>query len=228
MFEPNDLRALAGEYVLGTLDEAERKTVDARLLNEPVLAAEIQSWEKWLLPLTRSAPEVEPSSGVWSGVMKKVFGIDPTQTVILVTRMQRWRGFAIAACLIAVLTTGMNFYSYQRGVAHNDVALLQKEQAVFMVSMNEEEHSFTVHMKGGEMPKDKSYELWLILDAKTPPISMGVLKASMTVLHPHMPSNVSIELVRQATLAISMEPMGGSPTGLPTGEVVTTGKFLAG
>jgi anti-sigma-K factor RskA len=34
------------------------------------------------------------------------------------------------------------------------------------------------------------------------------------------------ELVAGATLAISVEPIGGSPTGQPTGPVILTGKLM--
>jgi anti-sigma-K factor RskA len=66
-------------------------------------------------------------------------------------------------------------------------------------------------------------ELWLI-PADGKPRALGLLRADSAVtivipaaLRPHASAN--------ATLAVSLEPPGGSPTGAPTGPVVATGKL---
>jgi anti-sigma-K factor RskA len=40
-----------------------------------------------------------------------------------------------------------------------------------------------------------------------------------------LPAILAAELRRGATLAVSVEPAGGSPTGLPTGPVIAAGTF---
>jgi anti-sigma-K factor RskA len=67
-----------------------------------------------------------------------------------------------------------------------------------------------------------AFELWSI--AGGPPKPMGMLSPSpdraMTMPMREMPPAGS-------TLAVSLEPPGGSPTGLPTGPVLYTGKVLS-
>ena len=64
---------LAGEYVLGTLDEAERVAVEARLLREPALARAVQQWQERLAPLDAVTPPHQPPAGQLDNILK---GID--------------------------------------------------------------------------------------------------------------------------------------------------------
>jgi anti-sigma-K factor RskA len=65
-----------------------------------------------------------------------------------------------------------------------------------------------------------SHELWII-PSDGRPRSLGTLAAeSQTV---SIPEAVAAQFGTGATLAISVEPLGGSTTGLPTGPVIATG-----
>jgi anti-sigma-K factor RskA len=73
----------------------------------------------------------------------------------------------------------------------------------------------------------KDFELWVLPPGKDP-VSLGVLKAEKRIERP-------IDAMRAAliqpgtTLAVSLEPTGGSASGAPTGPVLYTGVFhLAG
>lgn len=74
----------------------------------------------------------------------------------------------------------------------------------------------------GEYPKlgEHSLELWLITDAG--PMSLGLLPTSGSGTM-KMPLSVKGD---QLTLAVSLEPVGGSPTGKPTGPVLTSGPAI--
>jgi anti-sigma-K factor RskA len=76
------------------------------------------------------------------------------------------------------------------------------------------------------MPDDPghAHELWLI-PADGKPRSMGVMpKGTMRAT---VPMPMAAQFAEGATLAISVEPMDGSPTGLPTGPVVASGTLRA-
>jgi len=69
------------------------------------------------------------------------------------------------------------------------------------------------------------HELWLIPASGTPR-SLGLVAS----LDPHrldVPAPLLADFNRGSTIAISVEPVGGSPTGQPTGPVVATGKLTA-
>lgn len=74
----------------------------------------------------------------------------------------------------------------------------------------------------GAYPKlgDRSLELWLITDAG--PVSLGLLPTTGEG-RLKLPDGVT---GAQLTLAVSLEPAGGSPTGKPTGPVLTSGPAI--
>ena len=73
---------------------------------------------------------------------------------------------------------------------------------------------------GPGVPDARVAQLWVI-GGDGVPHSLGLLAARPTVLAPRGADRGRI--APGATLAISIEPLGGSPTGLPTGPVVATG-----
>ena len=66
-------------------------------------------------------------------------------------------------------------------------------------------------------------ELWLI-PADGKPRPLGLLRADSAVTIT-IPAELAAQTVSNAVLAVSLEPPGGSPTGLPTGPVIATGKL---
>ena len=68
MTDAGDIDALAAEYVLGTLDAAERTAVAARRPREPALDAAIDAWESRLSPLAESIPPSAPPHGVFEKI----------------------------------------------------------------------------------------------------------------------------------------------------------------
>ena len=49
----DDIEMIAGEYVLGTLDAAEHKAFQRRLLTDPDAVAAVSGWQDRLSPLLR-------------------------------------------------------------------------------------------------------------------------------------------------------------------------------
>lgn len=69
---------------------------------------------------------------------------------------------------------------------------------------------------------DKSFELWILPPDKSAPISLGVLpqQGNQQVIV----SDQIATMVADGALAVTLEPIGGSPTGKSTGPVVYQGK----
>jgi anti-sigma-K factor RskA len=66
-------------------------------------------------------------------------------------------------------------------------------------------------------------QLWLIAPGDHPR-SLGLIEPGRPV-HINLPADLMQRIAAQATLAVSIEPQGGSPTGLPTGPVIASGKL---
>ena len=72
-------------------------------------------------------------------------------------------------------------------------------------------------------PGDRAFELWAIAPGATRPRSLGVIPPGGELKLSPLPP----DLRDGATLAISVEPLGGSPTQQPTGPVVFVGSVKA-
>lgn len=62
-------RALAAEFVLGTLDPDERGMTRARILADPHFAGLVRQWERRLSPLHELAVPVAPPPGLWRAIL---------------------------------------------------------------------------------------------------------------------------------------------------------------
>src|SRR5262249_48150309 len=71
----------------------------------------------------------------------------------------------------------------------------------------------------------RAIELWLILPGSDQrPHSLGLIQPGQA-MRLELPPDLATRLTPEATLAISLEPAGGSPTGQPTGPVNASGKL---
>ena len=74
--------------------------------------------------------------------------------------------------------------------------------------------------EAGEVPQGSDLELWVIA-GEDAPVSLGLVPQQVDRIRYTLPPNIS-GLLSGATLAVSREPQGGSPTGAPTGPVLGT------
>jgi len=72
MTEDENIDGLAAEYVLGSLDGAERAEVEARRGLEGSLTAAIEAWERRLAPLLEVAPEVAPPPDLFDRILVRI------------------------------------------------------------------------------------------------------------------------------------------------------------
>jgi anti-sigma-K factor RskA len=242
MSEEDDIETLAGEYVLGTLDAAERTAVAARRQREPALDAAILAWEHRLAPLDEAAPALEPPDGLLlrieaaiSGGGQGSAGARPgvvstsAEIVELTRRLRRWRAGALAGgALAAMLAVGIVWQDMLRPAQpSNFVAVLQTDAVspAFLVEVDLRSRLLTVRPVAAERQAGKSYELWMIHDKLGAPKSLGVIADSGFTVRPAL-AGYDATVVEDATYAVTLEPAGGSPTGAPTSAPLWTGKLV--
>ncbi|MEC7764284.1 MAG: anti-sigma factor [Pseudomonadota bacterium] len=214
---PEDDRALAGEYVLGLMSMDEAAAFKARLSREPALAALVLAWQEDLVGLTDEIEALPPPAKVWRGIDKRLFGG---------VRGPRWMLAGIPSLLAAALAVMLVFFPVLTGVQppanpvyHIDFAG-EDGALIFAAGYDGETNEMFVRPETGAPDEGTVRELWLIAGDNAP-VSMGLLPDDAPARMP-----VSPEIAAQldgATLAISVEPPGGSPTGAPTGPVIATG-----
>lgn len=232
--DPADGRAV--EYALGTLPFADREALAREMAGDPALAAEVREWETRLAVLVDGVAPVEPSAGLW-GRIAQAIGSAPVAAATNVVsfeleRLRRsrtiWRGVAtgaaaLAACLAVVLASDRLAPASSPGAGLVAVVNRSGELPALIVRVDPAAGTVQVRALAAETPNGRSLELWSIVGSDAPH-SLGTLGIGATRVS--VPS-ADRRRLDGATLAVSVEPPGGSPTGGPTGPVVYSGKLVA-
>ena len=234
-----DREALAAEYVLGTLDADERARVQLMLETDPPFATLVHAWEKKLGELHHMVEPVEPPAHVWQRIVARLDGTPAeggAQIVDLTKRLQRWRSAAVvsgalAASLllfVAVKETAPHLLPAPLRPAERFVAVLQEGNGSpgFVMTVDLRSKSFSVRKVGGEAPAGRSYQMWFVHPSFAGgPRSLGVFTDRVPDISATL-AQYPQDIVNNATYAVSIEPLGGSPTGSPTGPVPFHGKLI--
>jgi anti-sigma-K factor RskA len=180
----------------------------------------VLGWEKQLAPLARAVPAVEPPPHVWEGIET---GIG--------TRASRptlgagvWRALAAGLAALTVLFGSLYFGEERVGQAQY-VAVISDQAAPIWVLQAFTEELRVNTINGRPIPLANSYELWMLPGGGAAPVSLGLLPVTGDALLP-LDAQAHAVLAQTPTLAVSLEPAGGSPTGLPTGPVLFTAPLL--
>lgn len=212
--------ALAGEYALHLLDAEARRAFEQRLEREPHLRQLLREWEEHLALLAEEVEPVVPPRLLKSLIEERLFPSSNGR------RHGVWRWFAGAGLAAAVAVAAIVILprvtappavepSYVAEMAAEDRSLVVVAQFV------PETATLQIERHAGAAAPGRALELWLIAEGAPGPVSLGVLPAE-----PAASIAVPPELAAQiagSTFAISDEPAGGSPTGLPTGAVLAAG-----
>jgi anti-sigma-K factor RskA len=104
MTEEENIDGLAAEYVLGSLDAAERSEVEARRTLEGSLKAAIAAWERRLAPLVETVPDVAPPPDLLDRILGRIADAPvarPAPVQRLRRASQRWVRLAVSAGALA-------------------------------------------------------------------------------------------------------------------------------
>jgi anti-sigma-K factor RskA len=101
------------------------------------------------------------------------------------------------------------------------VASFQKDEQspAFLLTVDLDKRMVTVRMVAAERMSDKTYQLWMAAQPGQPPSSLGLIGTG-EFTERAMLANYDSAVITNATYGISLEPLGGSPTGQPTGPVM--------
>jgi anti-sigma-K factor RskA len=225
--EGDDL--VAAEYVLGVLPVEERREVARRVETDPSFARLVARWQRHFDPLNEQFEPAEAPQYLKGDIDHRLFGTEISPLSIpLWTSVIFWRGLAFAALALAVVGFGRDMIQRPpTTLATQLVASMAAEGSPVrsMAIFDERTKKLKVTVVAGDMPQDRSLELWLIAGSAAP-VSLGLIK-SPQVTEFNLPQPVATKLRDGTTLAISVEPVGGSPSGAPTGAVVAAGTVRA-
>ncbi len=217
---------LAADYVVGTLRGGARRRFEALLPAHPVLRSAVRSWQTRLMPLTHAVPPVMPPQRVWVSIDQHLFGMAakvPSVSQVVQRWWERlglWQGLSAAAS-VAAIGLGVAL-SLPAPIQPPVVVVLSPNQSEtrFVASVSADGRSLVLKpIDGVTLTASQAYELWA-LPPSGAPRSLGLVsaKGGTTVQRAQL-------LKDTAAFAVSIEPPGGSPTGAPTGPVVSVGKI---
>ena len=215
-YDAAQVEPLAAEYVLGTLQGPARRRFDRLITDRADVRFTVWRWERHLNGFASGLEPRKPPRRVWKNVRHRIDLSQPAKTAF----HGRRRGFllalptAIAAAWLAVAL--LSAPTAERMAVFAD----QNAEALWVISADLDQGLLqTEAVNAPALASNTSYELW-VLPAEGPPLSLGLLPVITGSVETQISAQLVAALAGAGRLAISVEPAGGSPTGLPTGPVV--------
>lgn len=214
----------AAEYVLGVLDTQQRREVERRLTQEPALVAEVAFWEQRLGGLAAGIPPVTPPAKIWNRIEA---ALGPGRA-----GAGRWHSLAFwrlaaigSAALAAASLAALIYVAVVPSPRAPLIATLDASgQTGFIAAIDRGGASMTIVPAAVRNVDQRALQLWLIAPGGAPR-SLGLIDGDRPV-RIDVPPDLLRLVTADAALAVSVEPPGGSPTGLPTGPVIASGKLI--
>ena len=220
--------ALAAEYILGVLQGRARRRFERSLKDDPGLRDLVAQWRERLAPLDALAEPVQPPARVWGAIRDRIQLGSGRRS--LWTNLGLWRASALASTAAALaLAVSLAVLLPGRHAAEMMVVVMSGEDASPAMTVSWPMHStgepkLRIRVFGHpEMPAGTAWELWLLPGGDQRPVSLGLIGTEPTQ-ELTLPRKLAPLMDGAWGLAMSVEPSGGSPTGLPTGPVLYKGQ----
>lgn len=231
---------LAAEYALGTLRGPARARFRRWLEQDAALARRAREWAARLDPLSQSVQAVRPPARLWRAIQTRLSAA-PARAGLWES-LAFWRGLGLAASgaaaslLFVLVALGpgapqpapapvvLRVPSNEMPATYLAVLSDPKTHKPMLVAAagRSSDQLWVKTLDPSINVPDRSLELWAIMPAGQPPKSLGMVgRGDKTMLPLHTVADRSLGDVPM--LAVSLEPMGGSPTGAPTGPVMYSG-----
>lgn len=218
--------ALAAELSLGlltgdTLVQAERR---ARI--DIGFAALVEDWNIRFAQMCEDIEPVAPPAGLFRKIANEAY---PE------SRKRIWQSLGILPALLGagaaalVLILALNFGGLlQTGTPTASLAArmaAEDNSLVIAAAYIEDGGRLFLERQIGERPPNRDLELWIIIGDNAA-VSLGVLESEGAISELIVPVEFR-DALPGAVLAITDEPIGGSPTGSATGSILAVGEITS-
>lgn len=236
-FKEQLLDRLAAEYVAGTLRGAARRRFEGLLAGNIPARHAVRRWELRLIGLSLQLEPVQPTPNVWQQIEKRVGPTHTAPSKPAPTSLRLWQSLAagiaaIAVALGIVLATRTPEIQVevqvkkQPVVSEHTAVVADATAPIWVVNAFPQLNEIRVTaLRSVELASDRSFELWMLPDSGTAPVSLGVLPTRGAAALRLTAAKLQT-LAASSKLAVSVEPAGGSPTGAPTGPIPYTAALL--
>jgi len=227
--KPELRERLAAEYALGTLRGRARERFEAIARADPEVEAIRRQWEAAFAPFAERVPGIEPPARVWTRIEER---IAERRARGAWSSLNFWRSFGLMAGGVATVLVAAFLYmtAAPRG---GDPAMLAV--LVSPAPANEARMVISVHP---DVVKVRNFRPWKSVEDEGKALELWAIPKEGAPRSLGMVPNVSGDLTMKvrldderlkgaATLALSVEPKGGSPTQQPTGRMLCSGPVAA-
>lgn len=233
---PAVLDRLAADWLTGGLSPAAQRRAQLLLEQSPVFASAVLRWRVQLdAGLLSSKEHGRPSDAVWQGIAARIDASRSAQQPAAQNAFpartwgaRAWRRLSLLLGGVAVVAVALSVILFVQGPGQTGGSAGPVQMAALL--HGESGQSAVVTVQNGALtltavgamspPSGKSYQLWL-LPTQGAPISLGVVVPGQARYA--ISAEAKAHLAQAKAFAVSVEPRGGSPTGLPTGAVIMVG-----
>lgn len=221
-----ETEVLAGEYVLGLLPPDQSAAIERELPQAPALALAVAGWSRRLLPLTSLVAPLRPRADLWSRIERRLDDARaavPRPSTLPRPRRRRQQWWALAASLALLVSAAL---LGPRLLAPDRVAVAFLAAPDGAAGWRVEAYSDRrlrvrpLAPAATPVPEGRSLQLWTKRNNVEGPVSLGLMdpRGADRVSLGALPAPVDGQLFE-----LTLEPVGGSPVGHPTGPVLFKG-----
>jgi anti-sigma-K factor RskA len=221
---PQLLDELAAQYTLGTLRGPARQRFERLTRSEPAALNALHRWEDKLVGLMAEVKPVQPPRAVWEKIQKRLQHGAHEESRGLMGQLAAWwnrsqlamaAGVAAIALTVAVVT----YVSIPQRQMMATIANEQQAEQWRVETVKDRAKLVVTRSASLALDPNRDYELWALPDSGAAPVSLGLMpKSGKRDLQ--LSDAQRNALSGSGKIAVSLEPIGGSPTGAPTGPVL--------
>lgn len=214
-YDAEQVDSLAAEYVLGTLHGPARRRFHRLMADRADVRFAVWRWERHLNDMADGVKPRRPNRRVWKNIRRRIEASQKQPGFL-----QRWRGLWLA--LPGAVAAAWLAFILLPPPAADRIAVFadQNAETLWIISADLDTGLLQAEAVNAVPPEgDTVYQLW-VLPPDGIPQSLGLLSADAGIVETKISAERVAALTEAGRLAISLEPPGGSPTGLPTGPVV--------
>jgi anti-sigma-K factor RskA len=219
---PEERDALAGEYVLGTLEAREAEAVERVMARDAEMRAAVAAWEARLSPLMALSPPEAPPPALWQRIEDSLSDAPAGPRRVNGGAGWLWRGWALGATGLAAGLAALLLLRPAEPPRLMTVLLTQRDQPAWVVETAREGLRLA-SLNPQPLPPDRVLQLWALPQGATAPVSLGLIPPGGRITV----APGGLEPQPGMLIEITLEPPGGSPLPRPSGPVQFIGRLTA-
>lgn len=217
---PERIERLAAAYVLGSLAGRARLRFERWMMESAEVRREVWYWERQLSPMAASVTPETPPADLLKRIERRLWGdSDAGQRPATGWFWRGWSALATAAVVVMAVVM-MQPPAPDPSALSGAVVQEGVKDPLWLVAEGQRGDRLRLRPVAATPPEpEKDYELWVVPE-EGQPYSLGVIPTGDNRFEITLTEEARALLEASRTLAISLEPKGGSPKEVPTGPIL--------